>query len=416
MRIAFIIEYLNYFKFYGPIISEVLRRGWKAACWHNYVPRSGLKSYLFPHLEKAPSFDTGAVDCQTYTSESDLVHLVKESMVDAIVSLSPKTRIFPSKASKITCTFVTLQNGLDTFLYGDPTVLASSDCTCLLSQYWLDWASEYFAAQGEVVIKEFQLKFVPRVSLTGFPELDTVAHIDPDEVRKRWNISQKQPVVLLLPITLANQHGSWPRIFAAPNRKSQFWNMIRFGGFKYWSLVEHGWNDTALTSAIRRFCDRNEAFLLVKGRRKDPIRPSLADKADKVLYDEADFPPTILEALSVSSLCIHFYSTIALEAAFTGCYGLCIDRPSVDSSGKVPLYTRMWRHGRPGHVYNYRGVTDWWTIPQVIEDLPNRSLADFYLDSHARKAYVEKFLGCCDGQSSSRVLDTISDLVEQRSK
>ncbi len=415
MRIAFIIRRSACYKFYGPIIVEALRRGWEVACWHDYgAPRTGVKSYLFPDLEKVPSFGSYIVDYRTYAGEDELRQLVAEAAVEAIISLLPKAKLFSSELPAISSRFVTLQSsGLDLFLYGSPTELGSSDLICLNSAFWLGWAREYFAAQGKAISQQFQSNVVPRVALTGFPELDVVSDIDPAEVRKRWNIPPQKPVVLLLPITLANQHGPWPRIFAAPNRPLQFLNMILHRGFEHWPLVKHGWNDSTLTTAIRRFCDRNDAFLLAKGRRKDPLRPAIVAMADKVLYDESYYPATILEAMSISNLCIHFYSTAVFESAFIGCYSLCIDRPAVDNTGEVPLYARMWRHGRAGHVYNYAGMSSWWRIPIAIGDLSHADLQDFVIDPRMRGAYMEKFLDYDDGRSSKRVLDAIQGLVNQ---
>ena len=76
-----------------------------------------------------------------------------------------------------------------------------------------------------------------------------------------------------------------------------------------------GWNYASLVDAIKKFCKRNDAFLVVKGRMKDPIRTELSDAADLVLYDENQYPSTVFELLSVARLCVHFYSAAVLEAA-----------------------------------------------------------------------------------------------------
>jgi len=134
MHIAFLIERFGYYKFYGPVILEALRRGWGVECWHNYShTRTGTKSYLFPHIEKAPSFGSGAVGLRTYASEEELSHLIADSAVDVVVSLSSKAHHFRSSA--VSCKFVTLQTGIDTFLNADPTDLASSDIICVYSRF-----------------------------------------------------------------------------------------------------------------------------------------------------------------------------------------------------------------------------------------------------------------------------------------
>ena len=42
-----------------------------------------------------------------------------------------------------------------------------------------------------------------------------------------------------------------------------------------------------MNRAIREFCDKNNGYLLVKCRKKDPAKRYLAKIADKVLYDES---------------------------------------------------------------------------------------------------------------------------------
>jgi hypothetical protein len=411
MKIAFLIERSPYYKLFGPIIDEALQRGWQVDVWHDYAsPRRGLKGYQFPSVDNIPTFANGVPRVRQYESGEQLRQLAATSGVEAIVGLRPKATRFPSGPLETDFKYVMLHSGgPDGFLVGTLPQLASSDLICLYSPFWLKWAAGYFAALGQTQI--FDSQYTPRVVFTGFPEMDVLSSIDPKEVRDRWNIPQDQPVVLLLPITLNNQHGSWPRIFAAPNRPLQYLNMLLFRGFEHRSWIKHGWNNGTLTKSIRKFCDRNDAFLLVKGRRKNPIPPVLQAAADRMLYDETDYPPTILEAIAISDVCIHFYSTAVIEAVASGCFSLCIDRPVVDVKGQVPLFARMWRRNDSGHLYNYPGASAWRTIPDVIQDLPDTNLSDFELDARAQSRYVEEFLGYNDGRSSARMLDAIQDLV-----
>jgi hypothetical protein len=279
---------------------------------------------------------------------------------------------------------------------------------CVYSDFWVEWARGYFAALDPRWREAFEARVLPRVAITGFPALDVLPRIDRAAVRARWGIPAGRPVVLLFPVTLGNQPGAWARVFARGSRAGQALEMLRRRRLGLWPWVCRGWNDRSLAAAIRRFCDRSGAFLLVKIREKDPLRSAIAAVADRVVRDESWHPASALEALSVASLCIHFYSTGALEAACAGCASLCLDRPSEDGRRFLSALNARWRHGGEGHAYHFPGVASFSTIPEAIAELPRRSLADFPLVPEARERYVRRFLGFGDGQSAARVLDAVA--------
>jgi hypothetical protein len=421
MKLAFIVGRTNYFKFYGPLIEAALQRGWEVECWLRLAKGSkGPKAYLNPTLDDVPTFRHGSVGVRRYVARHDCLELITESSVDAVVSLHHKHFYFSESTPN--CRFVTLQHGIDSFINTDPNSLASSDLLCFYAPFWTEWAASYYTASGQCDPQRFRQLLQGKVVCTGFPQLDMFSLIDPQAVRRRWEIPTEQPVVLLLPITLANKPGAWPRFFAAQGRLRQTIHLVIGGVLEDWNLVgqyrnwiTNGWNDHRLTRAIRSFCDHNGAYLMAKGRLKDPLRSHLLAVADKALYDEAYYPATVFEAMSIADLCIHFYSTAALEAACAGVYGLCVHRPSprVKARAEPPIYHQLWRTNWPGSAYNYEGVNRWMTIPQVITELPTMSLADFQMEPDARAEYLQKYIGPADGNASQRVLKAIIECVEE---
>ncbi len=235
------------------------------------------------------------------------------------------------------------------------------------------------------------------------------ANIDPVEVRRRWGVDANQPVLLLLPVDLAGWPGAWPPFFAATSTLKQWRALLRGAreegldfARKYWQWTIRGWNDRTLTNSISEFCKKNKAFLLIKGREKDPLRAVLLQKADKFFYDEAHYPATIFEAIAIASLCIVFYSTAAQEAAYAAVPSICVDRPNKDL-----VKHKLWRRKDSGGPYNYPGVVNWMTIPQMISEFPRRSLADFKIGVRARQDYLLKYNGPADHKASERILNLI---------
>jgi hypothetical protein len=248
--------------------------------------------------------------------------------------------------------------------------------------------------------------------------MDALAIIDPDEVRRRYKIPANKSVVLLLPMTLSNKKGSWPRFFEQQNRVAQMRMLIKGSrsqglGFLFRYLVWplKGWNDQALTSAIQEFAQRNDAWLIIKGREKDVIRESATNIADLAIYDESHYPATIYELLSIANVCFHFYSTAVLEAAYANVFGITIDRPSpsAEYSETPPPHHLLWRKGETGCAFNYPGVNRWLAIPEAMDELPRMRLDNLRVSSMERDEFNQKYLGFVDGASSERLLDIVSE-------
>lgn len=417
-KLAFIVERTNYFKLYASIIEAALQRGWEVECWLRQAKDSkGQKAYLNPTLDSVPTFRHGSIGVRRYIKRHDCLGLIAEASVDATISLCPRHFYFSEPTPN--CRFVTLQHGIDSFGEADPNLLASSDLLCFYTPFWIEWAASYYAASGQCEIQRFRQLLERKIVCTGFPELDVLSKIDPATVKRRWAIPPGQPIVLLLPISLASRSEAWPRFFAARNRLDQMielikgglhedWKMVR----QHWSWVVNGWNDHSLTRAIRTFCDRNGAYLVAKGRLKDLIRAPVLAAADKVLYDNSYYPATVLEAISIADLCIHSYSMAVFEAAYAGAYGLCVHRPTGEANApaKAPIIHQLWFTNQPGSVYNYDGVNCCMTISRVIAELPKMSIADFQLEPAAQVRYLQKYVGLADGNASQRVLDAIETL------
>jgi len=145
---------------------------------------------------------------------------------------------------------------------------------------------------------------------------------------------------------------------------------------------------------------------VVKSRLKDPVPRHTARRADHVFYDPSHYPATILELLSVASLCVHFFSSAVYEAVFMGVPSLCL-APEAEDMGLSPLWTRQLFHVREGGSYHVPGASYCLSLPEAYESLATRSLVDFPLDPLARARFVETFMGFDDTKSSARALDLV---------
>jgi hypothetical protein len=398
IRSAFIIHRKNYYRLLGPAIEEGLRRGWRVECWHDWSqPRRGGKASEFPDI--VPPFRYGAPEIHSFQGLDDLAARLRTDSPDVIVALDPPR---PDGAR-----WLWLQYSADILFYRTREPFFNADALATYSPYWGDRLEERHreTAQGAAVRD--------RTRPVGMPELDVVPHIDPDEVRRRFGLPAGRPIVLYLPFPLrSNPPTFWLRaVFTPRTRLGQAARTLLARRMEYWEDVRRGWNDKRLVDAVRSFCDRAGAVLVMKSRHKDPIPRYALRRAECALYDPSHYPPTILELLSISSLCIHAYSTSVFEAAACGVPSLCL-APADADMGLPPFVHEFVHTLKPEGIYNWPGAAYGVPLREAFDGFARWRLEDFPLESAARRAYVERFLGFDDWQGSVRLLDLARDLAE----
>ena len=139
---------------------------------------------------------------------------------------------------------------------------------------------------------------------------------------------------------------------------------------------------------------------------KFPVSAPVQKNADLVVWDsEQEYDsPVLKELLTVSGICLSYFSFSVVTSVFAGVYHL---------SAKIPPETlvddqeRYWFSAKKNSLYLYEGVCDAWPIDKVINELPGISLNNFRVNPQARKEYVRKFIGYDDYDSSKRILDEL---------
>ncbi len=406
MRLAFIVERRNYYRTFGTVIDAALKRGWMVECWHDWAqPRSSTKGSEFP--DSAPLFRCGNPRVLIYRGTGELVRRFAETPPDVVFAPWP-----PPPTLERRVPWITLQHMMN-LLYLGPKGLAAFDRVACSSRYWLDRTLEYFHASRAFEGPDSALAdaIARRYAPVGVPELDQTALIDPSAVRARLGLPTDRPVVLYLPYPVkSNPQTFWLRhVYRPRSRLRRGLAVVMALQLRYWEHVVRDWNDARVVDTVRAFCDANDALLLVKSRLKDPVPRHTQERADRVLYDESYYPATILELLSISSLCVHFFSSAAYESVFLDVPSLCI-APSPEDMGLDPLWTQLLFHTREGGVYNFPGASYHLSLPELFEELPRRSLKDFRLDPLARARFIQTFVGFDDTRSSERLLDLMEDL------
>ena len=402
MRIAFIVHRKNYYRLLGPVIEEGLRRGWRVQCWHDWShPRRGGKASEFP--DAVPLLKHGAPEIHTFQGLDDLAARLGKDSPDVIVALDPP-RADVKAATR--ARWLWLQYSADILFYETPQPFLDADVLATYSPYWADRLEELHRETGQGAAVRRRTRSV------GMPELDVIPRIDPDEVRRRFGLPADRPIVLYLPFPLrSNPPTFWLRgVFTPSTRLGQTARALLARRNDYWDDVRQGRNDRRLVEAVRGFCDRAGAALVMKSRLKDPIPRYALRRAERALYDPSHYPPTILELLSVASLCIHAYSTSVFEAAACGVPSLCLAPADADMG--LPAYVHEFVHNlKPEGIYNWPGAAYGAPLREAFDGFARWRLEDFPLEAGTRRAYVERFLGFDDRQGSVRLLDLARELA-----
>lgn len=414
MRLAAVISRATVYKLVGPIIEHALQQGAEVDCWHDYGhPSEGPKAYQFPSIGGCPSFLNGAPAVRTFKGPDELAAGLSRGAYDAVLSIGTKQSDVGERLLPDGLQWCLVQTGVDTFLMHSPDSLLTCDLLLVLTSWWLDWADRYYRSIGIELGEPLSRQLGERVVVTGWAEIGALSRIDASDVRRRWGIPHDRRVVLLLPFPQGvGKRTFWPRyVFGEPRRVMQTVNILRHGRLEYLRDVRRGWSDAAVVQAIRTFCDRNDAFLLVKSREKTPIPGYIRDAADKALYDEGYYPPTILEAMAVASLCINYYSLSVLEAAATGVPNLCVtfDRNDyIGDEAQMRIFFDQFFVAEEGSAFQYSGVSTTIGIGDAIAELPGRSLGEFRIEPEAHRAYLNKFVGERTGAAAALAFDAIA--------
>lgn len=418
MRVAFLIMRSPEYRVYAPVIEAALARGWDVECWHDHSQaRTGLKGYQFPSIDSVPSFRHGTPVVRGFQGRQELRAWLAEMRTDAVVAWQTAEAAVGLPLPTPRPVWVGQQYHLDSFFVHGPGSLDSCDLLTLYSRWWLDWAGAYYQALGHVPDAAAYVRAMEgRTAFVGLPEMDAARQIDPDEVRRRWGIPAGKPVVVLFLFPQGvGRDVFWPKqICAEPSRMKQLVNIARRRRFEYLPHVWHRWNDREVVRALRRFCDRSGAYLLVKARLKTPVPAYTAALADQCVYDDSVYPATVLDALSIASLSAGYYSAGVFESVSQGVPHLCLTYTSEDYNGESREFFSRFYTVKEGSAFQFAGVSTAWSIAEALRELPRRTLADFAMVPDAMERYVQLYLTHNAGDGGARAMDAIARTLKRR--
>ncbi len=426
MKLVFPILRMNWYRVIASSIDAALAEGHEVECWH-YVGGDHWPANR-PCKEKVPAFSNGTPLIRDYEDDAEFIQFCSRYQAEAILSISLVWESLLPRWLELDehPPWVILATN-DTFFHCNrPEQLLSCDVitvrsphekSCLLFDHtrnldaWYEQVHAHPRQSGSRFLElsesrrkgtwteEMVEAFEQRCVATGYPLLDTVSGIDLQELRQRWGIPEDQAVVGCLASPFGTVLGAdWEKGFVSRNPLGRlFWSLRRQG----LSGMKIPPNEVEVMQALRRYCDRNDAFLLLKMRHSQTADPVMLEVADRILGEESYYPHTAVEMACLATVTFGFYTTGAPEAVAAG-------HPFVDL--RIPGYNHEdWIHSATmfDGLFTTEGVTH--SIPALewVKQLSQGNLEQFACKHEALGGYHEKFCGPMDGKHSLRVIRAV---------
>lgn len=414
MNIGFHIPRDNHIKLFGSLIDFLLEKGCNVSLFCDYsiaASKMKKKAYQFPAMEKIPKFKKALAVC-AFRNTAELAGIIQKNNVRAVffVNFPPIAKQLKEVLEKKQYSFIAadLQHYYDIMLLGKD--LSNTDVVYSYSKSWEKWWKEYIVSHNSVpessrddLFKEIDNKII----VVGFPEVDQTVTFKDKPIRRKYNIPENKKIVLLLPFPVFSS--VWINSVYKPQPALlKKMKLLWYRALEYLPDVQKGIDDFEVTKAIRAFCDKNDALLLVKGRIKNPVPRYVRAMADKVLFDECFHPFISLELLFIANLSISFCSMTVMESVLTQTPSICL----------IPRDGALWQayedlglmddfRLKQASCYNFEGVVYNESVENLILSFEKKTFADYRLHGENRKKYIEKFLGFDDCQASKRIYEDL---------
>ncbi|KAA3646405.1 MAG: hypothetical protein DWQ07_09315 [Chloroflexi bacterium] len=424
MKIGFLLLRQPFLKTMGALIDASLEAGHEVFIFYQPNAMQGEKAYQNVTSDNIPDFAGGQVKVVEFELD-DFKKLHSEYALDIVVTHEGYHVLHggvPEKDFKylqdngiklvsLCHFFETSQQPLEALTYFDKTLY--------MSEYARELHYELHGAPRQLA----EDIYGHLGAVVGAPLFDPICGSNPDQIRKALDIPAGKKVVLFSSPVLSALTPWRFAVWREPSRWTRTKNAVKQGNWGYLPEIWTGNSFKDTVAAVRDFCDRQEAYLIVKSRVKQEDPDYLIRAADLYLDGSEDryYPIfTTYELLAVADLCVTVMSMTAPEAVAAGVPVLNIYVPATDyDSPPSEVYVRYLEtllSNQSESMMNYPGAIHTIDRRKIVAWLENRKIEDVPADADAQSNYQEKYLGINGKQkSSARILDLFEELVEQPS-
>ena len=410
-EILFLTNRNIYYRHYGPFINYLLNEESSVHLLHDFNhPRKGLKKDYFPHLHSVPQFNKNIQFIGYYNDKNDIVNYINQNDIQVIFSLHSYISYGINKHEINKSKWVTLQHWADNFQHGTEEVL-KCDLFLSYSKFW--WDS---FLNSEYHLKENSNINLPKVYHIGHPLNYLNNDLDKNLIKKKYCFLPEKKVLTYLPI-------GPPRGYAFENIFQKIWLAGHYSSLipsLKWKIIkaidrllifrtrEKKVKEKDIIIAIKRFCLTNNFTFVIKLRAKSTCTQIMIECADKILYDENLYPPTITELMHVSDITISHQSMTTFEAMAMKGYCINIDlKPVLGIMDKVhrTLFNKEWES-----VLNIKNMSKEYSGSEFINEFASSSSNDFDFNEKHYDDFMLKYFSGTKPENFEKAIDKIINL------
>lgn len=430
MKTVFLINRINNYRHFAPLIEEGLKRNHRIECWHDYSFRKkSAKGYLFPDINNSPFHENNYPFFKhvSFNSQESLNNsIISRKDISFFVSLSPPEFILDRDSIKsFNGSWCIIMHGPDSFK--EINRIEEKKLVPSIRKLFFPY-TEHMFTMG----MQFFDKFIP-FGKTYFCPTNTHVHpigcsmfgpalreIDAVAVRRKFDIPEGKNILLYLPYTFSDSKKhkasfAWQAAFAGLHIERKISKEFENNTFsrapflrrlsKQLSylrriMTEHearkwllnGWNEPAVIRAVRTFCDNNDLQLVVKPRRKFDFSEEVYRKADIIIDDDESqqYPSKLQELFSVSSLCMGYFSTAVIESVFCNVPFINLHCPDVLFHDP---HQHFWCPVTEKSLFSLRGAVWNIPIPDLISNIPSEKLSRYFMKTENKERFMMLFTG-----------------------
>jgi len=433
LKIIFLIEARQSYRYLSSLIEGALTDRHLVEVWHYCFSVKSIPIYKSPFFDK----QINNLKFRAVRGIPDLESQISSCKeVDYFVSLNPVPfQLTKDTYQKINNKWCVIQHGIDSYATAWHWGLFDYDCD-LLQKYGrhyfsytesfhnlcVDWLKKY-ATPSEPYNYQFYTSSdtTPHEIGCTMGDFDSHDSADLDKIRTKYGVPHNKKICIYLPFPFYPARAKYVRggsyawesafsgIFTSsednnPGQKkrlkSYFVNISR--RLLYLSKVLcdkearrwlfNRWNEPSVIKEVKRFCDANDLFLVVKPRKKFLSTKKVSIIADLVIDDdELQYHPSKLqEIFRISSISIGYQSTAVFESILYNVPFINIEMPKSFfnyEDARIEIHSC-----RDGGIYNYKGVSYNVKIPELLNTLGDDPLAKYEISSRARENYIREYL------------------------
>ncbi len=416
IKIGFLLLRDTFLKTMGSLIQESLKAGHEVVLLYDekaatgskiYQQVTGPKLFFFEKLGAQPiSVDSTAID---KFSEYEMDVLVVQEGFHFFQDRISQLQVLRNTGTKIvslTHFFENVQYPLEALNYFDKTYY--------ISPFSLD---THFSLNQ----KNSDGLYASKFEVLGSPMFDQLINLDENGTRQEWGIpSTKKVVVFFAPVV--NASTDWRFFLWKQNNKlKRFMRILAHRRFEYLFESLHTPTLGDIGKAVRDFCDRNGAFLIIKSRLKQDDDGEFKEIADLYLSGEREsyFPVfSSYKVLAIADLCIAAMSMSVLEAVALGVPVVNIYVPPTEySSGPNGLHPDRARYLdailniENESPFNHMNCVTSVDKGKFASWIRRKDINDIVCSEQARNSYTKRFLGFSEESSSARILSSLVQLT-----